>query len=90
MNKCTDGRFIFTTSRPIQYNLAVLLLQTNRPQEALEFLENVNYAYPDDPKTTRAGACRTGKPAITGWPMTCSSNWSNVIPGFNPPGNPCT
>src|SRR5262249_1840446 len=44
----------FTTSRPIQYNLAALLLETGRPQEALAYLENIHADYPDDPKATHA------------------------------------
>jgi len=38
----------FTMSTPIQFNLGLLLLQTNRPKEALPYLENVRATYPEN------------------------------------------
>src|SRR5207237_829972 len=38
----------FTTSHPIKHNLGVILVQQGRPQEAIEYFEEVRYAYPDD------------------------------------------
>jgi len=44
----------FTTSRPIKYNLGLLLLQTGRPREALQYLQEVHTAYPEDHDNTHA------------------------------------
>jgi hypothetical protein len=38
----------FTTSRPIEYNLGVVLLESGRAPEAIPYLENVRAVYPDD------------------------------------------
>jgi outer membrane protein assembly factor BamD (BamD/ComL family) len=44
----------FTTSNPVKYNLGVLLLDTRRPLEAVDYFEEVQAAYPDDPRNVRA------------------------------------
>lgn len=44
----------FTTSNPVKYNLGVLLLQTGRPEEAANYLEDFRAYYPDDPDSARA------------------------------------
>jgi hypothetical protein len=38
----------FTESNPIKYNLGILLLQTGRAREALEYLQAVHQAYPEN------------------------------------------
>jgi protein O-mannosyl-transferase len=44
----------FTTSRPIKYNLGVLLLQKGRAQEAIPLLADVYRIYPENAQNTHA------------------------------------
>ena len=44
----------FTNSHPLQANLGALLLQENRPSEAIPFLENVYALYPENSSNTNA------------------------------------
>jgi tetratricopeptide (TPR) repeat protein len=46
----------FTISRPIKYNLGILLLQSGRAREALQYLQEVHDVYPENAADTHAMA----------------------------------